>query len=286
MALGNVWIIGADGSLGRVLSANLVARGVSLTATTRRVDCLDDRRRYLDLGDPACWPAFGEIDTAFICAGATSLTACRYQPHQTRSLNVTATAELARRLNDSGAFIVYPSTNQVFDGLTPMANATTTPRPQTEYGRQKADAERHVLALGEQAAVVRLTKVLAAGNALLEEWREALRSGHPIQPFSDLRASTIPMSLVVNVLVRVAESRLSGITQISADRDVTYAEVAQHLTRKMAAPEALLTPISSTDAGVLLDALPKHTTLDTSRLTEVFGIKAPDPLHAVDEAIA
>jgi hypothetical protein len=47
-------------------------------------------------------------------------------------------------------------TNLVFDGSVPCRNAHDAACPVTEYGRQKAEAEKQLLALGNMAAVVRV----------------------------------------------------------------------------------------------------------------------------------
>ena len=88
-------------------------------------------------------------------------------------------ARLAQALSASGAFPVLLSTNLVFDGTVPYRGPDDPVCPRTEYGRQKAAAERAVLAAG--GAVVRLTKVLGPDDPLVTGWVARLRRGEPVE---------------------------------------------------------------------------------------------------------
>src|SRR5437764_879665 len=82
----------------------------------------------------------------------------------------------------------------VFDGQHPHRLPTDPVSPVTEYGRQKAEVERHLLTMDAPAAVVRLTKVLQPGFPLLRGWVDALKIGEPILPFSDMVMAPVTLA--------------------------------------------------------------------------------------------
>jgi dTDP-4-dehydrorhamnose reductase len=77
-------------------------------------------------------------------------------PAGTQRLNVGATAALARWAAEHGTFLIYLSTDYVFDGTTPPYSPDDAPHPINAYGQSKLDGERAILAAGCDAAILRV----------------------------------------------------------------------------------------------------------------------------------
>jgi len=278
----SVLVVGADGMLARGLVTALERDGKCVWASTRRRTRVGDREVFLDLADPACEPQLplNSIETAVLCAAATSTEHCRLEPAATRQINVAGTIALATRLVDAGIFVIFLSSNTVFDGQTAFPKATDRTNPQTEYGRQKAQAEEQLLRLGERISVVRLSKVIPPDMPLIRGWVSDLRAGKVIHPFSDSVMAPVSSAFAVELLIRVLSRQLAGITQASASDDMTYESAARYVAAKLAANVRLIEPVSYTQRGISF--VPKHTTLDASRLVEV-ELEAPPPTHALDQ---
>jgi len=280
-------VIGGDGLIGRALMRHLSGRGQEVLATTRRPDHVSPARPLLDLScDASNWRPPPNCSVAFLCAAITSQEECLRDPAGTEQVNVTRTLELARCLFEAGIFVVFLSTNLVFDGANPMSKTSDAPRPQTEYGRQKALTEQSLLALGGRVAVVRLTKVFHGGMPLLQKWAKALRQGEIIFPLNDLRCSPISMDFVLRAFDRICDAFAPGIFQVSGERDVAYAEIAMHLARRLNVDERLVQPRSSQQLNLRLDYLPAHTTMDVSRLREELDLTPPDVWTTIDSVLA
>jgi dTDP-4-dehydrorhamnose reductase/SAM-dependent methyltransferase len=264
--------------------------------------------------DPCSWELPERISVAFLCAAVTSIETCRTKPAETRFINVERTVQLAKTLAERGVpagsagvppatdpatsgdapktlglftrgrdgrgprnerpFLVFLSTNQVFDGTIPHRGAGDEPCPRTEYGRQKAEAERAILALG--GAVVRFTKVLAGVPPLFRSWIEAFRAGRAVEAFDDMFFSPVPMSAAVEALVAVAEARRPGIVQVSGECDISYADAAKRL-----GGTNLVAPIGIASRGISHEAAPRYTTLDTTALAEL-GIRVPPVQQTIE----
>jgi dTDP-4-dehydrorhamnose reductase len=219
---------------------------------------------------------------AYLCAAVAALRDCRNEPERTAKVNVRNTVALAKTLAANGTRIVFPSTSLVFDGSHPFARADEPVCPRTEYGRQKAEAERQLLALGELTCIVRLTKVIGPEMPLLKGWVDALQKGEAIHPFSDVVMSPLSLPFVAEVLCRTAESGVSGIVQVSGNTDITYEQAARYVAGRIGAKEDLVQPVESGNSGTNLEFVPSHTTLDTSRLSGVLGLATPDVWPALD----
>ena len=274
-------VVGADGQIGRVLLTKLAGGGTTVLGTCQQnpplAGCI-----HLELTDrPELWSLPDSIGTAYLCAAIASQDACRNDPIGSRRVNVCHTVELARRLVTDGAFVVFLSSSLVFDGSMACCDAARPVSPKTEYGRQKVEAERELLSL-PSTAVVRLTKVLGPGWPLGKKWRAALESGLPIHPFSDMAMAPVSIDFAVDVLAKIGHAGTAGIYQVSADRDVAYAEAAARLVRRLGAGLSLLQPAAAAGAGILPDSIPTHTTLDASRLRAEFGLEPPSVWAAID----
>jgi dTDP-4-dehydrorhamnose reductase len=280
-------VIGGDGLIGARLMVRLVRSGANATATSRHKEKLGDGCEFLDLSDDVTGRRLlSRATVACICAAATSLEYCWANPAASRKLNVDNTLALAQSLVGSGVFVIYLSSNLVYDGKVNYRRAEEPTNPTTEYGRQKAAAEAELRALGKNAAIVRLTKVLGTEAPLLAHWLADLRVRRPIYPAVDIVMAPVSVDFVTDVVQRVGVTRCHGIIQVSATHDLTYAQAALHIAGRLGVDPDLVRPKTATDLGLKLETVVKHTTLDVSRLRDELGMQPPDPLTAIDGALA
>jgi dTDP-4-dehydrorhamnose reductase len=277
-----ILVIGSDGMIGRALAARLTATGRDVVLTSRSRE-RETRATLLtfDLAREATSWTPPRAKTAVLCAAITSQERCRRDPAASRAVNVQATLALADKLVRQGTHVVFPSTNLVLAGLRPWQPADDPYAPQSEYARQKAEVEQHLRQL-PGTCIVRFTKVLDRGTPLLRGWCEALERGETIHPFADMPMAPIPVNLALDALLSVAAARAEGIVQVSAAEDITYAAAAQLVADRLKAAENLVQPVAVADSGIAIEHLPRHTTLDTSRLRMEFGLKPPCPREAIE----
>ena len=256
---------------GRLLAA-LREAGRAVIGTSRRRPT-PQGMIPLDLaaGD-APLPATLRGGIAFLCAGITRLDLCEQQPEATARINVGNTLRLAGRLAERGCRIVYPSTNLVLDGGRAFQRADAPYAPACAYGRQKMAVEQGIGALDADVAILRMTKILPPTPALLAGWVRTMRAGQPIRPLRDLVMAPIPLETLIDVLLRLGTAPGRGLYQVSGDRDLAYSDVAQALARRFGCDPALVQPATARELGLVLNAAPRHTTLDCARVTAEFAI--------------
>jgi len=275
-----VLVVGADGAIGSTVAARLEAAGMAVLRTTRRSI---SAAIHLDLAAlPATWSPPPGLSAAVLCAAVTSTEICRDRLDHARRVNVEGTLELGRRLADAGARIVFLSTNLVFDGSMPFTPATAARCPRTAYGRMKAEAEEQLLSLGV-TTVVRLTKVIGRTLPVIDRWRAALARGEPIRPLTDLVIAPVSLDLATTVIAAAAREQLGPMLQVSANAELSYAEVATRLASRWNASSDLILPTTAAELGLVLEHLPTHTTLDASLVRDHLGLAPPDPQTAIDE---
>ncbi len=279
--LSTILIVGEKSMIGVALAASYAQDGVRILKTSRQSTDESEGRLYLDLENDIGDFLFPSepISIAFICAGMTSNEQCRLHPILSRKVNVDNTIALVKRLIGAGIFVVFLSTNLVFDGETPFAKTSGHLFPKTEYGCQKTEVEEQLLSLGDKVAIVRFSKIIGPEMSLIEGWHRDLKAGKYIYPFSDMVMAPVSLDFAIEVLKRVSDIQLSGITQVSATKDITFENAAHYIAKQLGFSLELIRAISCKESGVLFS--PKHTTLDSTRLVSL-GLESPPPTNALN----
>jgi len=277
-------VIGADSRLGRAVSLRERQLGRAVIETRRKSI---DSPALLDIASMATtWHVPADVSVAYFCAAVTSQRSCYTDFAAAYSVNVRGTCELVRRLIDAGVFVVFPSTNLVFDGSQAFVSPLAMPCPRTAYGRMKAETEARLLDFGGGVGIVRLSKVVHDELAIFAEWQAAFHSGAIVHPLADVMFSPLPLADASALLVAVAHSRTPGVVQASAAEDLSYAEACFLFARSQGVSSASVRPISWRESGLFFEHVPDHTTLDSTRATALFGFRPPSASVALTEELA
>lgn len=273
-------VIGGDGLIGSRLARCDEAAGPRVIPTTRRGAGRTAMQVDLATGD---YDAVVEVRPAvvFLCAALTGMKACEDEPALARRINVTAPVDLATRLMREGAFVIFLSSNTVFDGNTPHPEEHSPLSPANAYGRQKAEAEqalRSIPGAERQLAVVRLSKVLVHDAGVPAQFRRRLESGETCEAFDDLLMSPVSAPFVVTGLREIARRAAPGIFHLAGASVLSYADFARDLARRFGWDVALVRPTSCVRAGADTPFRPRHPELGMSGTRRQLGID-PEPLE-------
>jgi dTDP-4-dehydrorhamnose reductase len=283
-------LVGGDSEIASATFAYMQRHGFPAVATTRRDERLADGRTFLDLAPAlAAWQPPAETRAACIFAAVGHLVDCQRDPVGSALINVTRTVELVERLVAREVYVLFLSTNQVFDGSRPQVPAATPLGPVSEYGRQKARTETRLQAMmttGAPVGILRLAKIVAPGMPLLRQWRAALAAGQPVDAFRDMVMAPTPIDVAAAAIAALLVERSSGIWQLSGPADISYAEIAAYIARHFDADPALVRPVPAASAGMPEGSTPRHTTLDCRALGARFDIAAPAPWTTIEGVLA
>jgi dTDP-4-dehydrorhamnose reductase len=129
-------------------------KGIGPVSALRLTDDKSLTRTLLDE-----WP-----DAIINCAAISSPDTVNESPRESHAVNVVGTARLAEIAAHLGARFLHVSTDMVFDGTKSPYRSTDIPNPLSEYGKQKLEAEKRVLATTDENLVV-LRVTLLTGNS-------------------------------------------------------------------------------------------------------------------------
>ncbi len=213
-----IMITGGSGMLGSYAATRAAAQGWDVTATYfgNPVELPGVRMVRLDLADP--WDVVGSIcpDVIIHTAARVKPDVCEEEKRRAFDANVIGTDNLLRSAECVHAHFVHVSTDLVFSGEHNPYSEGDLLSPPNYYGLTKAAAEAAVLAAGTETAIVRTSiiygpRMSAHLNSFSDKIIESLRAGKPMTAFTDQRRSPIPARNLADVLLEIADRRLTGI---------------------------------------------------------------------------
>lgn len=274
-ATSHLLLLGGDSALAQVLQSVAPSLGYTCMTTTRRHGHISANTPFLDLSIPSSIDAFQPPQgaTAIMCASICNVGRCQQFPSETRSINVTNTVLLLKRLIEYECNIVFLSSSQVFDGERLLPSPAVPPTPRTEYGRQKLEVEQKLMEMTSNALVVRLSKVITPAMPLFRGWLTEIHAGRPIRAFHDLLfAPIIARDAMLAVLSLISLKKL-GIWHISPCDELSYFQAAEIFKQHSSLPLSIV----AVDALHSIPAVhyTKHAALDASATEQVLHSAFP-----------
>jgi len=224
-----ILITGANGLLGQHLVKLLLDTTAHDIIATGKGDpryvVQNSRLHYyaLDITDGmAVHSLFEKLlpDTIVHCAALTQADECELNPIKAWEINVTATRFIVEAAKKINAFLIFISTDFVFDGINGPYKETDTVNPVSYYGSTKVAAEKSVAESGLPYAIARTCLLygnIFAGtrNNVISWVKENLEEVKKIKVVSDQwRTPTFVEDLAKGILL-IAEKKAVGLFHIS-----------------------------------------------------------------------
>jgi dTDP-4-dehydrorhamnose reductase len=236
-------VTGAAGMLGRDLTALLAARGKEVTALGHR---------DLDITDAAAvTAALDKYRPSVVvnCAGWTAVDDAEAAEDAALRLNGDGPANLAAACAPTGAILVQPSTDYVFDGHASSPYAEDAPTgPRSAYGRTKLAGERAVLeTLPDSGYVVRTAWLYGEhGNSFVRTMIRLARKGNPVDVVTDQAGQpTWAADLAAQTLTLVTSGAPAGVYHGTSSGETTWFGLAQEVFDLQGAGRDLVRPTTS-----------------------------------------
>uniref|UniRef100_A0A3B4AKV6 Methionine adenosyltransferase 2 subunit beta n=1 Tax=Periophthalmus magnuspinnatus TaxID=409849 RepID=A0A3B4AKV6_9GOBI len=282
---GRVLVTGATGLLGRSMCRQLRDDGWSVIAAgfsralpgTLRCDltCEEQVHRMVQQQKP---------DVIVHCAAERRPDIVERASDSALNLNVHATAVLAKE----AAFLVYISTDYVFDGRNPPYGEDDAPNPLNLYGRSKMEGEREAQRHCIDCVVLRVPVLFGEVERLEESavtvlWGSVLDSAqtcsldHTQQRFpTEVRDVARVCS---NICSRRRQDRsVRGVFHFSAQEQMTKYEMAKAIADAFQLPSDHIIPLTEPAPG--LTTRPQNVRLACSRLELLDLAVEPRPFRA------
>lgn len=244
-------VIGGTGLVGNALLRAWTARGAEVSAATYH-----------------CHPSGGflQLDMqdrdkvrALLAAHRPSVVAvpaanpfvdyCELHPEETRRVNVDGTLNVAQACRETGARMVFYSSDYVFDGLKGTYTEEDAPCPINEYGRQKAEAERGVLASDPRNLVLRTSGAYGwqwePKNFVLQV-RANLSQGKPMR-VADLRYNPTYVENLAEITAELVAAGAGGVFHTVGAEEIARDEFARRVARAFGLDASLIRTVPAAE---------------------------------------
>jgi CDP-6-deoxy-D-xylo-4-hexulose-3-dehydrase len=272
-------VIGASGHVGGAVLEAVAQRGGAAVGThfsrpsngTRQLDARDEEavRRCFEAERPTL--VFLGVNTA----GGVDF--CETHPSDAYAVNVVATRNIARAARETGARLVYYSTDYVFDGAAGPYAEQDDPCPQSVYGKTKLEAERIVQELVPDHLILRTAGVFgwnrASRNLAMQVWAH-LQEGRAMRVPDDQWGNPTLASYLAEVSLRLADDGVTGVVNVAGKDRVQCADLANAVARSLALDASLIVATPTARLGQVAPR-PLQAGLKTDKLR---GILRTEPL--------
>ena len=269
-------ITGGSGFVGQ----NLVAffgprRPVATTYLTRPPAPAPTAQSFqLDVTDlEAVFSVFERVapEVVIHAAGNKNLRFCEDHPDEAYRINALGTRNVARACRDSGARMIYVSTDLVFGGVRGGYQEGELPQPASAYGESKLQGERFALEESEDAVVCRSGGVYGAGSPLLRWLSAEIEAGRTVECFVDVFNTPTYAENLAEMMEAIIGKRLAGVFHTAGRERVSRFEFFEAYAGTFGLDVNLLSPVP---AGGLKEKLllQPDSSLSVGQTSEKLGM--------------
>ncbi|MEM2909615.1 MAG: dTDP-4-dehydrorhamnose reductase [Nitrososphaerota archaeon] len=208
-------------------------------------------------------------------AALTDVDLCERNPELAFRVNSDATAQIALQAKRRGAFLIYISTDYVFDGVKGMYRETDEPNPINAYGLSKLKGEVAVKKFAERWCIARLSTpygIHKMKKTFPEYVIERLAKGESVKVAYNQFTSPTYVPNFCRMLLEVVERDMQGIIHLSGSTRASRLEVAVKVAELLNLDKALIDPTPLSE--LKLDAKrPEDSSLDVSKALQILKEK-------------
>lgn len=283
MNLPRILITGGTGLLGKALMES-IPDGWEVLATFHRNPPVPEWRakfHFLDVRDePSVQSLVKEFEPEVVIHTASigSVDEAERNPELVRQVNVGGTQNVGRACEAVGAFLIFISSNAVFDGKNPPYAEESPLSPANRYGALKAKAEIWIRQRGLDHLILR--PILMYGwpfpggrDNVVTRWLHGLENGQSIEVANDVTSMPLLAANCAEVIWKAAQRRKGGILHVAGKERVPLATFAREVASLFDCKERLVIPVPSSQLRPGLAPRPRDTSFLTQRMEEEFGVR-------------
>ncbi len=166
--------------------------------------------------------------TAIVCIARPNINDCYENYDDAYAINVTKTKELIQTLTEMGYYVIFFSTDNVFDGKKGNYTEEDETNAINKYGMMKAEMEKFLSASEPEVCIFRISKAVGTGTEtknILSELDEMARGGI-VRCIKGNRLSFTAMEDIYQACLIASREKLRGIYNIAGDEAFSRAELA------------------------------------------------------------
>jgi dTDP-4-dehydrorhamnose reductase len=218
-------------------------------------------------------------------AALTDVDKCEMEKELAWKINVEATTNLAQLCKEHGAFLVYVSTDYVFDGEKGTYKEMDDPAPINHYGLTKLKGEEAVQTLNKYCIArgsVIYGSTPATGKTNFALWLlDKLRKKEEVKIITDQWNSPTLNVSMAEMILQILEKRVNGIFHLAGATRLSRYEFAEHLAETFNLDPKYIKPVQ-TEHIKWIAKRPKDSSLDVNKAKRTLAIKPLEIREALE----
>jgi len=214
-------------------------------------------------------------DVVIHLGAMTGVDLCEKEKTSASEINTKATEIIAKECSKLNSFLVYVSTDYVFDGNFGMYKEDDVANPLGFYGKSKLEGEKAVQNFSTNWCIARTSTPfgLHPTKKSFPMWViENLQKQKQIDVLIDQFTSPTYIPNLSRMLIEISERRITGIIHAAGASKISRYQMASMVSDKLNLDDTLLKQISMNKMKWVAQR-PKDSSLDVSRASSILNEK-------------
>ena len=214
-------------------------------------------------------------DVVIHLGAMTGVDLCEKEKTPASEINTKATEIIAKECSKLNSFLVYVSTDYVFDGNFGMYKEDDVTNPLGFYGKSKLEGEKAVQNFSTNWCIARTSTPfgLHPTKKSFPMWViENLQKQKQIDVLIDQFTSPTYIPNLSRMLIEISERRITGIIHAAGASKISRYQIASMVSDKLNLDGTLLKQISMNKMKWVAQR-PKDSSLDVSRASSILNEK-------------
>lgn len=206
-------------------------------------------------------------DVIIHLAAQTNVDLCETQKELSMQINAHATEIIAKQAAKQGAFVVYVSTDYVFDGISGLKKENDQTNPVDYYGESKLQGENAVKSLASGWCITRTSTVygIHKTKTSFPAWvAKNILEKNKINVLVDQFTSPSYVPNLSRMLIEVAKRQITGVIHLAGATRISRYNMAEMVVDKLNLDKNLLNPAYMKDMKWTAKR-PKDSSLDVAK---------------------
>ena len=214
-------------------------------------------------------------DVIIHLAALTDVEKCEMEPKLANSINAKATEIIAKETERLGSYLIYLSTDYIFDGKKGLYNETDFPNPLNHYGKTKLAGEKTVETNTSKWSIMRTSTPFGTNSSkkTFPVWLlENLQKNKEVNILEDQFTSPTYVPNLSKMILEIVTRNLEGFFHLAGSTRISRFEFAKLIAKKLNLDSSLLNPVKI-DTMLWNATRPLDSSLDITKINSILRTK-------------
>lgn len=271
-------VTGSAGLIGTQLVSDLIQSGETVYSCYHATKPENGISIKLDLSNSDEISAiFNKIrpDIVIHLAAQTDVEKCEMEPDLALLINSKSTEIIAKESKKLGSYLIYLSTDYVFDGKKGMYDESDLPNPINQYGRTKFLGEKNIELFASKWSILRTSTPFGfhPTKKTFPIWLiEDIQNKKEFNAIVDQFTSPTYVPNLSKMILEISSKKLQGIFHLAGSTRISRYEFGKKILKKLHIDNSLLNPVKTTSMQWNATR-PSDSSLNVTKATSILTTK-------------